>query len=337
MGLFKGGALRLFQTFLYALAFCCAAVILGIYSYFLSVLADRNQGVRAHQSPLTQRSATLTQIDQISNWKRAVEGLSGVAVLYLIFAVLLTCCFGGVSVLAFIAIVLDLCFVAAMIAIAVMTRHGASSCHGYVRTPLGNGNANSATGGFGQGGFGEGGQNSNSNVTYSVHLGTACRLNSAAFAVSLIAAFIFLCTAALQVALVRHHKKEKRYGPGPSNNYTSGYGKRRGMFERKNKNANNDAELGSVGAGVPASSLATDQPDIRPSHETGYTGSTVAAPAAGTYDKVDGTNNHTHQGHLPHGTHGGYYTQPQGTGVNPYGYDNTPATNQYSTGTATNY
>ena len=42
MGIVKGGALRLFQTFLYALAFCCSAVILGIYSYFLSVLADRN-------------------------------------------------------------------------------------------------------------------------------------------------------------------------------------------------------------------------------------------------------------------------------------------------------
>jgi hypothetical protein len=32
MGIFKGGALRLFQSFLYLLAFCCAAIILGIYS-----------------------------------------------------------------------------------------------------------------------------------------------------------------------------------------------------------------------------------------------------------------------------------------------------------------
>jgi hypothetical protein len=29
MGLIKGGFLRLFQTLLYALAFCCAGIILG--------------------------------------------------------------------------------------------------------------------------------------------------------------------------------------------------------------------------------------------------------------------------------------------------------------------
>jgi hypothetical protein len=32
MGIFKGGALRLLQSLLYLLAFCCAAIILGIYS-----------------------------------------------------------------------------------------------------------------------------------------------------------------------------------------------------------------------------------------------------------------------------------------------------------------
>jgi hypothetical protein len=32
MGIVKGGALRLIQTALYFLAFCCAAIILGIYS-----------------------------------------------------------------------------------------------------------------------------------------------------------------------------------------------------------------------------------------------------------------------------------------------------------------
>lgn len=85
MGIVKGGALRLFQTFLYALAFCCAAVILGIYSYFLSVLADRNFA--------------------IPTYEKAVEGLSGAAVLYLIFAVVLTCCLGGIQIFAFLAMV----------------------------------------------------------------------------------------------------------------------------------------------------------------------------------------------------------------------------------------
>ena len=45
MGLVKGGFLRLFQTALYALAFCCSAISLGIFSYFLATLADRDRPV----------------------------------------------------------------------------------------------------------------------------------------------------------------------------------------------------------------------------------------------------------------------------------------------------
>lgn len=85
MALIKGGFLRLFQTFLYFLAFLCAAVILGIYSYFLATIADRN--------------------GNIMTWVKAVEGISGAAVLYTIFATVLTCCLGGISILAFTAIV----------------------------------------------------------------------------------------------------------------------------------------------------------------------------------------------------------------------------------------
>lgn len=85
MGIIKGGALRLFQTCLYALAFACSAVALGIYSYFLAVLADRDV--------------------HIPTWEKAVEGLSGAAVLYTIFAVVFTCCLGGISAFAFLAMV----------------------------------------------------------------------------------------------------------------------------------------------------------------------------------------------------------------------------------------
>lgn len=103
---------------------------------------------------------------------------------------------------------LDLCFVGAMIAIAVMTRHGASSCTGIVNTPLGIGSSNQDSNGYG-GNFGFG---NNDNATYQVSPHTACRLNTAVFAVSIIGVFVFLTTAVMQVALVRHHKKEKRYG-----------------------------------------------------------------------------------------------------------------------------
>ena len=195
-----------------------------------------------------------------------MEGISGAAVLYLIFAVCLTCCLGGIAALAFAAIVLDILFAAAMIAVAVMTRDGASSCKGNVQTPLGDGNVNQGST-FGDQGFGSG---QNENVTYSVALGTACRLNTAAFACAIIAALLFLVTAAMQVLLVRHHKKEKRFGPSPSNNYTSGYGKSRfGRFGRKKGGPMKSPETGT--AGYNANAPPTDN---RISGETGYTGTT---------------------------------------------------------------
>ena len=161
----SGAILKLLQTFLYAIEFGCAAIILAIYSYFLSVLADRNIG--------------------IPTWEKAVEGMSGAAVLYLIFAVLLTCFLGGKTFFAFLAIVLDILFGGAFIAIAVLTHDGARSCSGNnVHTPLGNGQS-SAKNGYGNGGFGAG---RNRNTIYSVSLGTACRMNKAAFAVSIIGA-----------------------------------------------------------------------------------------------------------------------------------------------------
>lgn len=153
-----GAALKLFQTILYAIEFCCAGIILGIYSYFLSVLADRDL--------------------PIYTWAKAVEGISGAAVLYTIFAVLLTCCLGGKTFFAFLGIVLDLLFCGGFIAIAVLTRDGAHSCSGYVNTPLGNGQSDSRQG-FGSGN-GQGDQ-----VTYAVSLGSACRLNTACFAVAI--------------------------------------------------------------------------------------------------------------------------------------------------------
>lgn len=157
---FGGAALKLFQTVLYALEFCCAGIILGIYSYFLATLADRD----------------LT----IYTWAKAVEGMSGAAVLYTIFAVLLTCFLGGKSFFAFLAIVLDLLFTGAFIAIAVLTRDGAHSCSGFVRTPLGNGQSKDKQG------FDD--SNGNQQYTYAVSLGTACRLNTACFAVAVLGA-----------------------------------------------------------------------------------------------------------------------------------------------------
>ncbi|KAK5175672.1 uncharacterized protein LTR77_000811 [Saxophila tyrrhenica] len=300
MGLIKGGFQRLLQTALYALLFCCAGIILGVYSYFLSVQADRN--------------------DPIATWQKAVEGISGAAVVYLIFAIVLTCCLGGIAFFAFLALVLDVLFAAGFIAIAVLTRDGADSCSGNVQTPIGNGPA-SADNGYGANGIGG---DQGENYTYSVHLGLACRLNTVAFAVSIIGAFLFLVTAVMQVLLVRHHRKEKRYGPSPSNNYTSGSGKKGGLFSRKKNtdaHAMKDAEAGNGTAPVAGDGYTNGYTHGN-TNETSYTHGNTNDTSY-----TNGYANGTHTTTAPN-THSGYYTQPTGTAAsNPYGYSNNTATN----------
>ncbi|KAF2658457.1 hypothetical protein K491DRAFT_690195 [Lophiostoma macrostomum CBS 122681] len=280
---FGGAALTLLQTALYGIEFCCAGIVLGIYSYFLSVLADRNA--------------------PIYTWAKAVEGISGAAVLYTILAVLLTCCLGGKAFFAFLGIVLDLLFCAAFVALAVLTRDGAHSCTGRVNTPLGSGPASSKQG------FGSNGQGNQ--ITYAASLGTVCRLNSACFAVSVLGALLFLISAIVQLALARHHKKEKRYGPGPKNGYTGGSGVKFWQRRKAKKAALRDPEMAgavpATGAGTHAA-LAPGATDYRASHDTGYTGTTAARESA-TYDAH----------HKP--MQGGYHTAPTGT------YNATPATN----------
>lgn len=282
-----GAALKLFQTILYAIEFCCAGIILGVYSYFLATLADRD----------------LT----IYTWAKAVEGMSGAAVLYTIFAVLLTCFLGGKSFFAFLAIALDLLFCGAFIAIAVLTRDGAHSCSGFVRTPLGNGQSNAKQG------FDD--NSGNQQYTYAVSLGTACRLNTACFAVAILGALLFLVSALVQLALARHHKKEKRYGPSPANNYTSGFGKG-GFFgrrkARKNRNSAGALRDPEVATTSSPTTFGTGAHDVRPSYDTQST-----AVGHGGYE---------HNKPLS----GGYHTAPTTT------YGNT-ATYPTTTHAATNY
>lgn len=280
---FGGAALKIGQTLIYALAFCCSAIILGIYSYFLSVLADRDA--------------------PIYTWVKAVEGMSGAAVLYTIFAVILTVCLGGKKFFAFLALVLDILFCGAMVAIAVLTRDGAHSCRGRVATPLGTGQ-HTAKQGFGSGN-GQGDQ-----YTYAVSLGTACTLNKVCFAVAIVGALLFLLAALMQIALARHHKKEKRFGPSPANGYTAGTGNRFWQRRKARPTGMRDPEMAA--GTTTAGTLAPGHKDYRPSHDTAYTGSTVAP------------QNAAYEPHKP--LVGGYHAAPTGT-YNQPGYNNTAATN----------
>ena len=154
MGATSGLALKSLQWFIRGVQCLCAALILGVYSYFLAALHN-------HRLP-------------IDTSVRAVEGISGAAVLYTLIGLVFLCCVAGIAFTSFIAIVLDVCFVGAFIYVAVANKGGASSCKGYVDTPFGSGSStNTASGSDG--------------FTALPSFHTACRLQTACLAVAIIA------------------------------------------------------------------------------------------------------------------------------------------------------
>ncbi|AEO56232.1 hypothetical protein MYCTH_2300924 [Thermothelomyces thermophilus ATCC 42464] len=196
MGAAKGIALRGLMFLLRAIQFCCAAIVLALFSYFLATLTNHNM--------------------HIPTWARAVAGISGVGVLYTILALLMLCCVPGRSFPSFITMVLDVAFIGGFIYIATANRGGASSCNGEVDTVYGKGDANTNVVDNGSGGF-----------TALPSLRTACKMESACLAVSIVAVILFAITPFVSLALVRHRRKEARFGPSPANNYTEGYGRRK--------------------------------------------------------------------------------------------------------------
>ena len=59
---------------------------------------------------------------------------------------------------------------------------------------------------------------------------------------------LFLLSLLTEIALMRHHKKEKRFGPSPTNNYSSGSGKRFGFMNRRKNKTTRDAEMATAGS-----------------------------------------------------------------------------------------
>lgn len=202
-----GTGLRLLQLTLRAVLLASAAIILGIYSYFLAALTN-------HALP-------------ISNTIRAVEGIAGSAVLYAVIAIVLLsgyccCCCCRASTdrnrsrlppVSLLALVLNAAFAAAFIYVAVANKGGAGTCGGEVDTP------------FGKGKGGDTVKASSGGFTALPTFRTACQLQTACLAVSIIAIFFFLFSLLAELAFIRHRRQEKRSGPGPVNDYnTSGGG-----------------------------------------------------------------------------------------------------------------
>lgn len=148
MGAKSTFALKFLQWLIRGVQFGCCAVGLALYSYFLAEAARHDVS--------------------IPNWVRAIEGITGVGVLYTFFGLLLLCCLAGHPFTSFIAIVLDVAFCGAFIYVAQANRGGAGDCKGDVETPLGNGKADDS-------------------LNDMPSFGTICQMETAVFAVSLVA------------------------------------------------------------------------------------------------------------------------------------------------------
>merc|ERR1712098_102626 len=120
---FGGIALKSVSLFFRAIEFGCAAVIIGIFSYYLATLTDHSLPISVHI--------------------KAAEGISGAAVLYTLSALVLVCCLGGIAFFSALGMVLDFAFCGAFAYIAWVNRHATDgSCSGFVRTAYGNGYTN---------------------------------------------------------------------------------------------------------------------------------------------------------------------------------------------------
>ncbi|KAK5658504.1 hypothetical protein OQA88_1896 [Cercophora sp. LCS_1] len=219
-----GTALGGLKLFIRAIQFLCAAIVLALFSYFLATLSN-------HGLPT-------------ANWIRAVEGISGIAVLYTLLCILSLCCLSATGVhpaTSLLTMGLDVAFAAAFIYVAAANKTGSGSCRGEVDTPFGTGDAD--TGKVeGSGGF------------------------------------FFIFSIIAEWLLIRHRRKENRYGPSPMNDYTEGTAPKKGgffsMLFGKNKKTKEDAT-------DPANVLPTHpQPDeLRNSYATDQT--RVGAAGAG--------------------------------------------------------
>ncbi|KAI1180807.1 hypothetical protein F4777DRAFT_527072 [Nemania sp. FL0916] len=204
MGAKSGLALKALQWFVRGVQLLSCVVVLALFSYFLAV-ASRN-GIH------------------IPIWARAVEGISGAGVAYTLAGLLLLCCVAGHPFASAIAIILDIAFVGAFIYVAQANRVGATSCRNTVNTVFGNRPASDSPG--------------HGLPTFQ----RICLIQKAVLAVSIIAIGFFLISAFVEVILIRHRRKEHRFGPSPANNYTSGYGKRGGFFSRFRRRKGSEEE-----------------------------------------------------------------------------------------------
>ncbi|CAK7565873.1 MAG: hypothetical protein SEPTF4163_003803 [Sporothrix epigloea] len=207
MAFHTGISLKVVQFFLRTVIFLCALVTLIIFAYFLGKL----------------NSADL----YIPTWARAVEGLSGAAALYSLLAILLLWWLAGRLLTFVAAVILDICFIGGFVYIATANRGGSGNCNrDNIRSPFGYGDADT-----------DRIMNRAGTLVNVPSFRVSCRLQKACLATAIIAIGFLLFTMAVEFLLFRNYRKEKKFGPGPNNGYTSGSGRQRGRFGRKRRAA----------------------------------------------------------------------------------------------------
>jgi len=72
-------------------------------------------------------------------------------------------------------------------------------------------------------------------ITRLPSLYTACKLETACFAVAIVGLVFFFLSIFVEVGLIQHRRKERAFGPSPNNGYTAGSPKRK-FWQRKQKN-----------------------------------------------------------------------------------------------------
>ncbi|KAF3935426.1 hypothetical protein ABW20_dc0105250 [Dactylellina cionopaga] len=198
----------------------------------------------------------------------AVEVISGAGFLWAVFALVFSICLLQKSFFQFFLVIGDLLFLGGFIAIPILLRNAWGNCNDtnlYVPWLQRGGN----------------------------HLKANCEIIKGIFIVSIALCVLFFLTVLTAFLAHRSTKQDRAYGPSPSNNYTSGRGKR---------NRGGDLET----AAMTGPALAPPLTDTRASHESKYT------------DVTDKTNGDLHTGTTTGTTTGAgrEYLAPRGYGGN---------------------
>jgi len=174
--------LKFAQWFVRAVQFGCAAVVLGLTSYYMAAQTSNSLEVPTHE--------------------RAVEGITGAACVYTLVALLLLCCLAGLAVVSALAVVLDVLFMGAFIYVAWFYRRGAQGCDDLVvNTIFGYGSGDSRV---------PPAQGADIGFTRLPTYGSACRMEKVNLSLAILAIFFFLFSVVIEVMLVRNRSRVKR-------------------------------------------------------------------------------------------------------------------------------